>query len=389
MACCYAIRLPLRSGVTCSELLTALSDWICAAPGNPFREISLADLSSPLELSAPPALLTAASAVVDEVAYTAVRLQNGSPLFPALPVAANMSFRLDMLVEERPEGRFFTLQQFCSPVDTAKSAQVPSILPSEVLWELAERGLLAADGGLPLQQTPLTWTPQLDKTLQLLRNGTVFSVRPLLFVREGHYALTPKLTAQLSRFAHILVLPGIHPALSGLGAGGVRLHYPRLGISRVVDLSAQATGEGLIHELIRLTAFSLPDGLPDVTQLSALSGERALPCTDYLCMNRRIADAIRFYRVKSGLTQTELAQKVGTTGLLISRLENNRPARVREDLVDAIEKALHLSKGEIRGCEGLSASPEAITALPAFCPMCGVKTRENANFCHGCGSKLI
>ncbi len=388
MACVYTLRLPIRVGVTSGEILAALAQWINLNPCNSFRDFFFADLSSPMEVSCPEAQLSAACASINEITYTAVRLESRSALSPALSAPENMGLQADFLIEEGVQSCFFTLQVHCSLLDPHQPAVLPQIAPPEVVWYLAEQGLLEADGGLPLQQSPINLTPALDKTLHLHRSGAVFSALPMLFVREGNYILTPKLASRLCQFAHVFLLPGIHPALSGLGAGGVRLFFPRLGISRAVDLTAPSACEDLVAYISRLTDLAIPGDLPTLPQLQALCHRQTQRTADYLCMNRRLADSIRFYRLKNGLTQSELAQKAGTTGLLISRLENNRPSRVRESLIADIEEALHLTNRELFACEGVSVQPETAAARPAFCPICGTKTTENGQFCCNCGSKF-
>ena len=388
MACVYALRLPVHPGVDSNAVLTALSDWINHNPCNDFRDVSFADLASPMELSAPPAQLSAARAAINNTVFTVIRLQSEASPSPSLPALENMESQAEFLLEETDESCYFTLKLYNTLLDEAKSTVLPPLNLPEVLWDLARQGLLDTDGGLTLQPAPVVLPPQLDSALQALRNGTVFSARPLLFVREGNYALTPRLAARLSQFVHVLVLPAIHPALSGLGAGSARLFFARFKVSRGVDLALPTACEDIIEYAARLTMLAVPDPQPDYPQIQLLCRHQAQPSADYLCMNRAIADAIRFYRVKNGLTQAQLAQKADTTGLLISRLENNRPARVQESLIAAIEDALHLTNGEIRSCEGMAHTP-AVAARPVFCPVCGAKTMENGQFCHSCGNQLI
>lgn len=388
MACAYALRLPVRSGVPVNDMLTVLSDWIHHNPCNDFQDVSFADLSSPLELSAPPAQLSAARAVIDNTVFTTIRLQSTASLSPSLPALENMESRVEFLLEETEESLYFTLKLHFTLVDEAQSSVLLPLSLPEVLWDLVRQELLDADSGLPLRPEPVVMTPQLDSALHDLRTGRAFSARPLLLVREGNYALTPRLAARLCQFVHVLVLPAIHPALSGLGAGSARLCFSRFKVSRDVDLAAPAAGEDLIEYAVRLTMLAIPGQQPDHSRIQLLCRYQTQPSTDYLCMNHTMADAIRFYRIKSGLTQAQLAQKAGTTGLLISRLENNRPNRVQESLIAAIEEALHLANGTIRDCEGPAHTP-ARPARPAFCPVCGVKTVENGQFCCSCGNRLI
>lgn len=389
MACVYTLRLPVRTKVSSNEVLAVLSNWINQNPCNDFRAISFTDLASPMELSAPPTHLSAARAVIDNTAYTIICLKSGAALSPSLPAVESMESQIEFFLEEIDESCHFTLKLHYNLLDERKSIALPPLALPEVFWDLARQGLLDTDGGLPLQPAPVVMTSQLDSALQKLRNGTAFSSRPLLFVREGNYALTPKLAARLSQFVHVLVLPAIHPALSGLGAGGARLFFARFKVSRGVDLAAPTSCEDIIEYAARLTALATPGQPIDYARLEQLSRQQTQLSADYLCMNHTMADAIRFYRIKNGLTQTQLAHKSGTTGLLISRLENNRPARVQESLIAAIEEALHLTNGEIRSCEGLSSTPATSVSRPIFCPVCGTKTMETGQFCYRCGNQLI
>lgn len=389
MACFYTLRLPAAQGVTAETLFGELADWLANDCGHGFQQITLTDLSSPLDIATPQAQFTAARCKIDNVGYTALRLRSDTSLFPALPGPENQRYTADFLIEERSDGCNFGLRLHVTPLDANKSVGFPSFTMPEILWRLAEKGLLAEDGGLPLQKTQLTVTAPLENRLQQLRSGAVFSVRPLLLVREGNFALTPTLSARLCQCVHMLVLSGMHPALTGLGAGSARILFPRLRVSRAVDLTVPSACEDILEYTARLTALALPVELPSFEYIQCLGAGQTQPAADYLCLNRRMAESIRFYRVKSGLTQNELAQKAGTTGLLISRLENCRPARVRESLIMAIENALHLKNREILACEGLSVQEGSVIPRPAYCPICGTKTAEIGDFCAGCGSKLM
>ena len=388
MACFYTLRLPVAPGVTADRLLTALAVWLTKESGHAFPEIKLRDLTTPIEISAPQARLMAASAQIGAAFYTAVRLQSDTALSPALLCPENLQLTADFMVEEQADLCFLTLQLHSAPLDPQKPAAFPQFILPEILWQLAENGLLADDCGLPMRPTPLAATPQFEKALLPIRSGTAFPARPLLLVREGNYALTPRLASKLCQCLHVVVLPGMHPALSGLGAGSARILFPRFQVSRPVDLTAPSACEDILEYAARLTALAIPADLPSFALIQALCGQQIPSSAAYLCVNRRMADSIRFHRLKNGLTQAELAKKTGTTGLLISRLENCRPARVRESLIVSIEEALHLKNREILACEGLSAPEASGLPRPAFCPICGTKTAETGDFCTGCGCKL-
>lgn len=387
MACFYAVRLPAAKQATGQQLLDELARWLAEDCGHAFPQFSLVNFSSPLECSAATAQLTAVIGTMGESRITGVRLQSNTALSPSLPCPENTRLWADFFVEEQESACFVTLQLHCAPLTPGKPSGFPPLNLPEILWKLTEKGLLAADGGIPLSPRPLSCTVQLEIALQQLRSGGAFCCRPLLLVREGNYALTPTLSAQLCQCTHVILLPGMHPALSGLGAGSARILFPGLKVSRSVDLTAPSACGDIAEYAARLTTLSQPSDLPVFEQIAVLSKQQTSAGGDYLCMNRRMADSIRFYRLKSGLTQNDLAKKVSCTGLLISRLENCRPTRVRESLIVAIEEALHLKNREILACEGIS-SPDIPTPRPAFCPICGLKTAEIGDFCAGCGCKL-
>ena len=389
MARVYELRLSVSPGVTAEQLLAALSRWINSDPGNDFSEVLLSGIVLPATFSCNNADLTAVRALIDERVFTAVRLQEKTPLSPP-PLNANpIRHCTEFLLEESSDGCFFTLRLDQSLTDPAQAAAVAPLSLPTVLRFLSEQSMLAPDGGLPVSFQALPVTPQLDKVLQSHRLGTAFSSRPLLLIREGNFALTPKLIARLSQFLHILLLPAIHPALSALGAGGAQLLFPRLKWSRVVDLTTPGAAEDLVDWACRLTTLAVPGDLPSFDRLQAAGDQARDPVAAYLCVNRRLAESVLFYRVKNGLTQSELAQKAGTTGLVISRLENGRPARVQGSLIEALETALHLTNRELFSCEGVSAEQEAPPARPAFCPNCGTKTGDQGQFCPTCGNKLL
>ena len=68
---------------------------------------------------------------------------------------------------------------------------------------------------------------------------------------------------------------------------------------------------------------------------------------------------IRHFRKQRGLTQTELAQRLGTTAATVSRLET-------ADLLDAPAEGRHAVTGEVRRGGNVFALPEAVSLPPAF-----------------------
>lgn len=131
---------------------------------------------------------------------------------------------------------------------------------------------------------------------------------------------------------------------------------------------------------------------------------------NYCYMNRAMANCLRQARRQYGMSQKDLAQKVGTTGLIISRLETTRVQKVLRSMLNDIEQALALPKNtivslqseedereqsgeDITGVlkEDISAgeADEKVPAKSGYCRFCGTHLYTDSRYCPKCGKKVL
>ena len=103
----------------------------------------------------------------------------------------------------------------------------------------------------------------------------------------------------------------------------------------------------------------------------------------YTIIDSALAKAIAYYRQEMGLTQAELGEMVGMSGLQISRIETQRIHRVLTERVAHIREILKITDDSI---------PEYATKREnqnCYCRICGAKLYEDSVYCHTCGTKII
>ena len=108
----------------------------------------------------------------------------------------------------------------------------------------------------------------------------------------------------------------------------------------------------------------------------------------YLLLNDVISKNIRTRRIQAGFTQSELAKQVGTSGLIISRIETGRVSKVSLEVISRLEKALEVTPGFF---SNLTRDAEEIK-LPTktfYCRNCGAHLYSDSKFCHLCGTKVL
>ena len=122
----------------------------------------------------------------------------------------------------------------------------------------------------------------------------------------------------------------------------------------------------------------------------------------YILVNEYISQKIKYSRKRTGLSQSELAELVHTTGLVISRLETGRTTKIKSQLLSDIESALGLENEELFRMEEQTDftfhdspaqenfSPKEEPAFyPRFCRQCGQKLLPKSSFCSYCGAKQV
>lgn len=124
----------------------------------------------------------------------------------------------------------------------------------------------------------------------------------------------------------------------------------------------------------------------------------------YCYMTQQMAQKMKNTRKSAGMSQAELAQKVHSSSLIISRLETLRVRRVLRSLLNEIERELLLPENAIVSLQGTldNVIEDAQTTVnPAittdcftpkrkgFCRKCGHPLFEDSDFCSNCGAKVI
>lgn len=116
----------------------------------------------------------------------------------------------------------------------------------------------------------------------------------------------------------------------------------------------------------------------------------------YCTVNHSMGSCLRTLRRKNGLSQQELAAKVGTTGLVVSRLETARVQRVSTDLIKDLEFALGVEGGAISSAweeqdhtVPISEEKQQLPEKAGFCRHCGLHLYQDSFFCQKCGTKVL
>lgn len=116
------------------------------------------------------------------------------------------------------------------------------------------------------------------------------------------------------------------------------------------------------------------------------------------------AELLRQKRKELGLSQKELGERVGSSGLVVSRLETNQVLKASRGLVGNLEKVLRLSENSLVASAAgavFSEAPEPLqkasvgegmpsdsSAKMNYCRRCGTKLYQDSLFCHSCGTKV-
>ncbi|MCI9557593.1 MAG: helix-turn-helix domain-containing protein [Lawsonibacter sp.] len=184
---------------------------------------------------------------------------------------------------------------------------------------------------------------------------------------------------------------------------GILVVYPIAQVRRAYSLSS---GEGNIWE--EKVDRAVSDVVRWVTEIHAGTAvpwqeisEPAVPAPKpvqgkYCTIDRSMGKCLRTLRRRNGLSQQELAARVGTTGLIISRLETVRVQRVQTDLLRDLELALGVEEGTISTAQEepeykgpVSAEDWQIPEKAGFCRHCGLHLYQDSFFCPKCGTKVL
>ena len=202
---------------------------------------------------------------------------------------------------------------------------------------------------------------------------------------------------------------------------GVRVIYPQAGIDYIYsEEQCRQDAEGAKAQIVSdvFSMISEVHGGPKLSfevlwYLASRGGADTGPSVSlsgsYCYMNQAMASLLKQARRESGLSQKELAQRVGSSGLILSRLETMRVQRVLRSMLNDIERELNLPKDAIVSLQGNGTQPTTVDAkndgifltpaptptegnLPqkaGYCRQCGTHLYADSRFCPVCGTKIL
>lgn len=400
----YSVRLKASQNASLDKIREVMTGWISGSNKSSVDIVQIGNSSSHSEALDKSAYVSTATAFHPDTNVRCIAVRTSTDLFipdNSLPRRENLHWQAEMISEETADGIWFTinLSRSSSSADMAADLEWDPI-PPRIIALLIENELLESDMGLPFSLRAQDGTMLSDDILSAAINGDTLSIMPIVVVSESKQPFCDILTGILRGTAHILLLSDSHPLRGHAAPEQVQLFYPRAKVSRIYTLDDK-TAHRILRDVLRLTYFAAPCKILtfDMVQYwSILQGGKRTdhtPKSGYICINPAMAEAMRFQRKKSGLTQAELGEKVGSTGLIISRIENNKTTRVAEQTMNDIENVLGLEVGALSSMESLQSSlPEEkpasqeLSQTHAFCYKCGTKLLDGSLFCHACGIKL-
>lgn len=233
-----------------------------------------------------------------------------------------------------------------------------------------------------------------------------------------HKNLFDDLQGALSPIAHFNTVTECINATDDID---IQIRYPIGKINLKYSLK-QAAGnidlfrERIIADVIRMVSEVQSKRAITWQQLTQSQDRKAIVSLsdhgNYCYMNAAMAALLRQARQQCGFSQKELAQRVNSSGLIISRLETSRIQRVLRKLLNEIEEALQLPKNAIVSLQEKSTTPSfsqgneaTINTCPStaptedftkqtvqkkgYCRHCGTHLYEDSRFCSNCGKEVL
>ena len=392
-----SFQLYARSNMTNEDAILALVNWVSCSQHYDFQEENLKEmlLSRQIVLDYGEDILGKKAALrfcrttVDHVHYIEMRIDNPDE-------ENNLLWRAECIFRRREDEQAGTFQVTLSrdllrPGEPA-SLELPVHIPY-IAKQLKRSGYLPVDsyGGAEPCSEPNRF--------------------PVIFCGAGSRAgngetIVKTMKNRLGPIAQ--VVSGEQAALypektDGVEEDGILVVYPIAQVRKTYSLSS---GEGKICE--KKVDRAVSDVIRWVTEIHAgiaipwqeVSEPAAAapkPVQGKYCMvNHSMGNCLRTLRRRNGLSQQELAARVGTTGLIISRLETVRVQRVPADLIKELELALGVEEGTISAVREeleytvpVSEDNQRIPEKAGFCRHCGLHLYQDSFFCPKCGTKVL
>ena len=399
----YSVRLNCKAGTDPERIRAVMQEWINKNAPETVNILDIGAQSIHDETSKNGDVFTSATALHPStgVRCTAIRsLTNLQLSKTSPPQQTNLLWQAECISEETADGTRFYINLSRGALSSADPANLETMpVPPRIIFLLINRGLLEPDCGIPFTTLFHREQDVDEAALADAAAGRTLTAMPLVLVSESCHLFAHALSGTLRGTGHIFLLPDSHPLRADLKPDQVLLLYPRACAQKCYTIR-RGEAQRILSDVLRLSYFASPNKaltFDMVDYWCVLQGGKQVdhtPKAGYICVSPAMAEALRLYRKKSGLTQAELGEQIGSTGLIISRVENGKTTRVTEQLIRDAEQSLGLLPGTISSLERSNtdtAEGPPVSDTPVkhvFCHKCGAKLLEDSLFCHVCGTKL-
>lgn len=392
-----SFQLPARPDVANEDAVRALVNWVSKSQHYDFQEEYLEEMllnrqivrDYGEDILGKKAVLRFCRTTVDHVHYIEMRIENPDE-------ENNLLWRAECIFCRREDEQAGTFQVTLSrgPLWPGEPARLdlPVRIPYIAKWLKRNSYLpIEAHGGAELCSQPNRFPVIFCGAGSRAGNGETIikymknRLGSIAQVMSGEQAaLQPKKAEEIER-------------------DGILVVYPLARVRKAYSLSS---GEGEICE--EKVEQAVSDVIRWVTEIHA---ETAIPWQEasepaapvpkpiqgkYCTVNHSMGSCLRTLRRKNGLSQQELATRVGTTGLIISRLETVRVQRISADLIKELELALGVEEGTISAAREdqehtvpISEEKQRLPEKAGFCRHCGLHLYQDSFFCPKCGTKVL
>lgn len=382
-----SFQLPVKPNRTDEDIIVALAEWVSKSPHYQFEKEELKKilLSHPSfdcgvdeNLIEGKALLQYRRLTEDHVHYIEMRLDN--------PKEENNSlWRAECIFcrREDEQAGAFQISLWRTPLQPGEPVclDAPVYLPYIAKY-LRWNDYLPAenDGGAEFYPEPSR------------------SRFPVIYYNEEDSKIINWLKKRLGPVAQV-----VKQATGKVEHGGILVDYPIARIQKSYSLldsggrvSPERANQAAADVFRWVTEIHAPEAIPWREPPESATPAPETTQGEYYCVfGPAMGRKLRELRRRTGLSQQDLARKVDSTGLIISRLENAQKKRVPFELVKNIERALGVEEGTIS-----AAREEAENEPPTFeeeqppkksgyCRRCGLHLFQDSLFCPKCGTKVL
>lgn len=405
----FCCRFPAKQEASLEQVANALGEWIRKSEYHPMLSISVDEfLRQPL-----PAYIRKKGENEDEALLERIRWTDGK----------TSCFGLCQTIPPQAEKDNLIWQSGCIFEQKGDASDILVFL---------NRGIPE-----PTKKASLNITPRLPGIIKYLKDKNLIvdatvsseenSCFPTICIREdiarGKSMLRKLKYERLDSISHIkLVDKEQLPSKTDL-----LLYFPSFGICHSYARNPSTSQNEELYQGITIERFFLSPNLE--TSVSALSWDIFRIVSETQRLSQRTWDQLRILcpedqelsvassekclikaellrqkRKESGLSQKELGQRAGSSGLVVSRLETNHVLKASRSLVRNLEKVLCLSENSLIADTAGAIVPEtpemSLKTIPLekppgdsfmkmkYCRRCGTKLYQDSLFCHSCGTEV-